>query len=80
MERRRLKSNSKTRRLRPRTAGQKLAAAKEARTNRAAKKVANKSYYRKNKTQILKRAKQRRERAGRGDTRVTRTRLNVHTK
>lgn len=44
------------------------------RKNRQKRKAYNKNYYRKNRVEILKRAKKSRERKARGDLRITRRR------
>ncbi|WYW00821.1 hypothetical protein Aura_00142 [Pseudomonas phage vB_PpuM-Aura] len=77
MKRLKLKGNGLTRRTKPRTAAERKKALVEARKNRAARKLASKQYYRKNKSEILKRAKVRRSRKAKGDLRVTRKRSKV---
>lgn len=77
MKKLKLKSNGETRRKKKRSAAEIREAQKENRKNRAKNKARNKAYYRKNRNEILKRARKRAERKARGDTRVTRMRENV---
>lgn len=71
MGKRKLKAASQTRRVK-KTAAERTKQAKNARLHKTDKKTYNKAYYRKNKAEILKRAKLRRARRAKGDVRTTR--------
>lgn len=71
MGKRKLKASSQTRKVK-KSAADRTKQAKYTRTHKTDKKTYNKAYYRKNKAEILKRAKLRRARRAKGDVRTTR--------
>lgn len=76
MTKRKLISKSASKPIR-KTMVEKRIQAQKTKKNKSKTKAKNKAYYRKNKTEILKRAKKRRDRAAKGDVRTTRRKASL---